>query len=367
MPFLNAVLNMLTFNGRFLIISCPAMPDFPLARRSSAIDRFESRKHGTVEVPNPYDWLEDTTTLETQAFVETQNASMTAYLDDPNLAEAKARLTRTLLAMWGLTAMPSVPRPVQDGFLLRVLGRGKEFGVSYRVSKDWIFGRNEHADGDAKEEEPVVFYDEATLGALLMASSPSRTGKYWAFQTSDHGSDWGVIRVKNIDTGETLPDEVRGTKFTAKPSTSIPWLGDRGFFYPFYPAAEGEGAARGGRPQLRFHEIGRPQEEDEIIHEDQENPWNTFKASVSQDDTLVFLEVYGKSRGSQIWSASVQKKERTDAEGYNLNGSHGSRLNLKFEHKVVPDADTEWEYVSFVPFCVLLFFLPCPQRTQTEN
>jgi len=90
---------------------------------------------------------------------------------------------------------------------------------------------------------------------------------------------------------------------------------------------------------LRFHEIGRLQDEDEVVYEDRERPGYTFKASVSQGDQFVFLEVYDKGRGSQVWAAKVDAKE-----GSNVNGSQGHSLNLRFESKVSGEFDMEWEY-----------------------
>ncbi|RJE16520.1 hypothetical protein PHISCL_11143, partial [Aspergillus sclerotialis] len=88
-----------------------------------------------------------------------------------------------------------------EDLVFRVQGRGKEFAVSYRIPKSSVVGGGEQAwksNGDVhghNADEPAIFYDEGEQKAVLTASSPSRSGKYWAFTTSDAGADWGVIRV----------------------------------------------------------------------------------------------------------------------------------------------------------------------------
>jgi prolyl oligopeptidase PreP (S9A serine peptidase family) len=360
-------------------------PKIPLARRSSSTTvPFTSARNGTVQVPNPYGWLEDASSPETSSFVESQNGAFAAYVvADESLAAAKRQMTATLMEVAKLTITPSLPQRVQGGdeYLFRVLGRGKDYGVWYRgrlESKVQVpvpvqvqvtsqvpaqdAGRGAGGDGlethgNVIDDDPdlTVFYDEATYSAVLTASSPSRSGKYWAFTTSEAGSDWGVVRTKDVRTGEILEHAVRGTKFPSKPSSVIPWLSDRGFFYPYFPtdtnhgdqAGDGDGNENGNKnknkrvpAQLRFHELGRPQEEDELVYADPEHPGYSFRGVVSDDDRFVFLEVYDTGRGCQVWAARVAEEEqRQEKDGPRKT----QRLNLKFDYKISDSSEAEWE------------------------
>ncbi|KEF57583.1 uncharacterized protein A1O9_05501 [Exophiala aquamarina CBS 119918] len=333
-----------------------ADPQMPPARRSSAKSTFISTQHGTIAVSNPYDWLEDTSSAETISFVEAQNAVFASYLNDEKLGPAKQRLTLSLMDMWKLTIFPGVPQSLGDGngdYIVRVMGRGREFGVSYRVGKAALLGVSSAAATQSDQngiESPTIFYDEATYSSVLTASSLSPSGNFWAFTTSDSGSDWGVIRVKDTRTGEILRDEVRGTKFSSKPCATIPWLGDRGFFYTSYPGGGPHGnstAVRTAPPQVRFHVLGAAQEVDEVVYEDAQHPGYSIKASVSMDARTVFLEVYDQGRGCQVWAANV------DVDG--VNGTVGAapneskRLNLKFDELVSDSFDAELEYIGSSP------------------
>jgi prolyl oligopeptidase PreP (S9A serine peptidase family) len=347
----------------------------PLARRSSSTTApFTSARNGTVQVPNPYGWLEDPLSPETVSFVESQNGAFAAYVvADESLAAAKRQMTATLMEVARLTITPSLPQRVQGGdeYLFRVLGRGKDYGVWYRGRlesrvrvrvqvQDQVQDQGAgggagglETHGNVIDDDPdlTVFYDEATYSAVLTASSPSRSGKYWAFTTSEAGSDWGVVRTKDVRTGEILEHAVRGTKFPSKPSSLIPWLSDRGFFYPYFPTDTNRGGKGGDGDgdenknkkvpaQLRFHELGRPQEEDELVYADPEHPGYAFRGVVSDDDRFVFLEVYDTGRGCQVWAARVAEEEqRQEKDGPRKT----QRLNLKFDSKISDSSEAEWE------------------------
>lgn len=58
---------------------------YPSSRRSDHVDVYKSEKQGEVRVPDPYNWLEDSNSSETEAWVEEQEAFTRRYLDqNPN-------------------------------------------------------------------------------------------------------------------------------------------------------------------------------------------------------------------------------------------------------------------------------------------
>lgn len=54
---------------------------YPSSRRSDHVDVYKSEKQGEVRVADPYNWLEDSNSPETEAWVEEQEAFTRRYLD----------------------------------------------------------------------------------------------------------------------------------------------------------------------------------------------------------------------------------------------------------------------------------------------
>ena len=77
-------------------------------------------------------------------------------------------------------------------------------------------------------------------------------GKYLIYLISRSGSDWNEIFVKDIVTGETLPDHIQWVKFSG---TS--WY-DGGFFYSCYNAPEkGKELSKANENHLvKYHKLG---------------------------------------------------------------------------------------------------------------
>src|SRR3546814_5161040 len=84
--------------------------------------------------------------------------------------------------------------------------------------------------------------------------TPSKDGTHLLYAVQDGGTDWRVVRVKDVATGEDLPDEVRWVKFSA-----LDWAKDgSGFYYSRFPAPEpGETFQSLNENQaVYFHKLG---------------------------------------------------------------------------------------------------------------
>jgi prolyl oligopeptidase len=181
---------------------------YPAARREDVSDDY----HGTP-VADPYRWLEEPASEETQAWVAAQNARTRALIDArPDLGAISERLS----AIWNYPKL----------------------GVPYRRGGRTFFSHNDGLRNqatlfvqDGPDAEPRVLLDPNTLSedgtAALTSESVSRDGRLLAYGISHGGSDWQTLRVRDVATCEDLPDVIEWCKFAvaawARPRPMTCW------------------------------------------------------------------------------------------------------------------------------------------------
>jgi prolyl oligopeptidase len=246
------------------------LPPYPPARRAEVADDY----HGTP-VADPYRWLEDATSAETQAWVAEQNARTRAALDARgDLAAIRARLS----AIWDYP----------------------KYGVPYRRGGRTFFSQNDGLQNqavlyvqDGPDDAPRVLIDPNTLSAdgtaALTSEAPSRDGSLMAYGISQSGSDWQQLRVRDVATGADLPDLIQWCKFS-----SPAWHPDgTGFFYSRYPdPSTVEPGQESYHNKVYWHRLGTPQAEDRLVYERPDAPGLAFQPRVTDDGRYLFLHVW---------------------------------------------------------------------------
>ena len=285
------------------------MPAYPAAPRDAVVDDF----HGTP-VPDPYRWLEDAASPATQAWVEAQNARTRALLDArPDLAAIRARLS----AIWDYP----------------------KYGVPYRRGGRTFFAENSGLQNQAvlyvqddPDAPPRVLIDPNSLSAdgtaALTSEAPSRDGSLMAYGISRSGSDWQLLRVRDVATGADLPDLIAWCKFSAPA-----WHPDgSGFFYSRYPdPATVPPGQESFNNRVYWHRLGTPQSDDSLVYERPDAPGLGFQPWVSEDGRYLFLHVWhGTDPTNRIYyrplesdGAFVRLLDENDA-GYDLIDNLGS-------------------------------------------
>lgn len=238
--------------------------EYPAARRADVVDDY----HG-VGVPDPYRWLEDPDADETRAFVRAQNAITMPYLH--GLPEREA-LRRRMAEIW------DVPRSgLPDAAGGRVVW-------SYN---DGLLDQPRFLVLDADADEPRVLLDPNMLsedGAVaVVTTSLSPDGTHLAYSVAEAGSDWQIIRIRDVATGEDLPDELHHVKFT-----SVAWNGD-GFFYARFPEQDHASTEPSRNMSVHRHALGTDQADDTLVHADPDRPDLGFDPAVSDDGRYLVL------------------------------------------------------------------------------
>jgi prolyl oligopeptidase len=243
---------------------------YPPARRSDHVDIY----HG-LKVADPYRWMEDIDSPETRSWVEAQGRLSRAFLD---ATPGRAEMTARLKDIWNFERWSP---PVRHG-------------------EYWFYSHN-----DGLQNQAVVFVtrDTGVPGRILIdpnalaadgtvslrETAVSDDGRLFAYATSDAGSDWQIWHVRDVVTGQDLPDELRWSKFG-----SASWRKDSsGFYYTRYdPPQEGQALKSANEYQkLYFHKLGTPQSEDRLVYTRRDDPNWFISAAVSEDGHYLVLEV----------------------------------------------------------------------------
>jgi oligopeptidase B len=215
-----------------------------------------SATHHGITVTDDYAWLRDpgypdVTDKEVLAHLEAENAWFESRMKqqqpliDALFKEMRARIKE---------ADKSVPQ--KDGDYLYWI----EFEEGAEYKKWWRRPVAAKDDGTADE----LILDEVALATgkeyfRLGAMSVSSDSKLLAYAIDDNGSERFTARIKDLATGELLPDEIPGTL------SALVWVaGDKGLVYSL--ANE-----QWRTDNARLHWLGQPLSSDvELYHEDDE-------------------------------------------------------------------------------------------------
>jgi prolyl oligopeptidase len=268
-------------------ISCSNLSNkYPDTKKVDQVDEYFG-----VQVEDPYRWLEDDRSEETEAWVKAQNEVTFNYLAEiPYRDKIKNRLTE----LWNFETMKS-PQKIGDKY--------------FYFKNDGLQNQSVLYVKEA-EKDPKVLIDPNVLsedGTVAMDPNfaISKDGKYIAYQVSRGGSDWHEIYVRNIETGEDLEDKIEWVKFS-----EIAWYKD-GFFYSKYPESE-EGeelSAKNEFHKVYYHKLGTSSAKDEIIFGNMDFPLRNYRAGVSGDEKYLFVYESESTSGNNLYVKNLRKND----------------------------------------------------------
>jgi len=260
-----------------------------------------------TEVEDPYRWLEDDNSAETAEWVKTENKLTFDYLEKlPNRDQIKTRLTE----LWDYP----------------------KYGTPFKEAGKFFFFKNNGLQNQSVlyttadlSVEPNVLLDPNTLstdGTIALTSTEiSNDGKYLVYMVAKSGSDWNEIFVKNIESGEMLPDHIEWVKFSG-----ISWY-NNGFFYSAYDKPEkGSELSKANEFQkVYFHKLGTEQTTDQLIVNNPNNAKEMFGAGLTEDKRFM---VISRSIGTHGNALDVKDLSKKNSKFITLMDKYDFEFNL---------------------------------------
>jgi len=244
---------------------------YPFTATSSQVDNY----HGTF-IADPYRWLEDTDSPQTREWIEAQNTLTFSFLEN---IPAREKIRQRLRELWDY---PKVYAPRKTG------GRYFQLRNTGLQNQDVLY-TFDSLDGEKRVLlDPNQLSEDGTIA--LTDWRVSQDGRYLAYSTSSGGSDWQTWHIRDVPSGDDLPEILAWSKFS-----SAAWLPDSsGFFYSRYePPDESDRLLEVNLNQkLYLHRLGTSQAEDELIYQRRDQPEWGFDAKVSNDGEYLVLHVW---------------------------------------------------------------------------
>jgi oligopeptidase B len=240
------------------LLSTPASttPEPPVAR----IVPRQLTLHGDTWTDD-YFWLRDRKDPETIRYLEAENAYTQAVMKPTEALQAKL-----YTEMLGRIKQTDLSVPVKrDGFYYYLrTEEGKSYGTYCRKKGSLDAPEEILLDGNAEAQGKKYF----RVGDF--AVSPNH--QLLAYSTDESGDEEYTVRIKNLDTGQLLPDEIKNAYY------SLEWADDNAtFFYTMLDPAK--------RPhQVLRHRLGRAQD-DLVYHE----PDERFTVELSKTSSRAYI------------------------------------------------------------------------------
>jgi prolyl oligopeptidase len=271
----------------FFAADAPAQQklEYPKTATVNQVDVY----HG-VKVSDPYRWLEEDS-AETKAWIEAQNRLTFSYL---NQIPQRERIRNRLTELWNY----------------------ERYSAPFKAGKNYFYYKNDGLQNQSvlyitssPKDPGRVFFDPNKLSAdgtaALSGLSFTDDGKLMAYGIAIAGSDRTEWRVKNVETGQDLPDVLRPNR-----QGGISWLKDNsGFFYSRFPETEAGTELRSQtfNQKFYFHKLGTPQSEDVLVYERPDDKEFFISGFVTEDGEWLVINVgKGTARQNMVYYKNLK-------------------------------------------------------------
>ena len=255
---------------------------YPETKKIDHVDTYFGEK-----INDPYRWLEDDRSAETEAWVKAQNVVTYDYLAQiPYRNQLKTRMEQ----LWNYE---KISAPFKEGdYTYYYKNNGlQNQSVLYRKDKN------------GKEElflDPNTFSKDGTtsLGGINF----SKDGSLVAYSISEGGSDWRKVIVMEAKTKKIIGDTIVDVKFSG-----VSWYKNEGFYYSSYDKPVGsELSAKTDQHKLYYHKLNTPQKNDRLIFGGDVKR-RYVGGGVSEDENYLFITAANSTTGNELYYLDLSK------------------------------------------------------------
>ncbi len=280
---------------------------YPAARKSDQVDDYQG-----VKVADPYRWLENPDSPESRAWIEAENKVTFDFLSK---IPARDAIRKRMTELWDY----------------------EKFGVPFKEGTRFFISRNTGLQNQNVlfvagnlSEQPRELLDPNTLakdGTIALGGlAVSDNAKLMAYGLAASGSDWQTWKVRDVDTGKDLSDELKWVKFSG-----ASWRKDgSGFFYSRYDAPDEKDQLRSQvyNQKLFFHRVGTSQAEDKLIYQRPDQKEWLFGGEVADDGHYLIITVSkGTDPHNRIFYLDLTKPDAKVVE-------------------LLPDGNAAWDFID---------------------
>lgn len=277
---------------------------YPLTTKKDHVDTYHN-----VEVPDPYQWLEDDESVETEQWVAAQNEVTFGYLENIPFRETlKERIEQ-----------------VYD--YERVSAPFKEGDYEYFYKNDGLQNHNViyRTKIDQKDAEPEVFLDPNTFSKdgtiALRGIFFTDDGSLAAYMITEGGSDWRKIIVIDAASKKQIEETLVDVKFSG-----VSWQGKEGFYYSSYdkPKDGSQLSAKTQYHKVYFHKLGTPQSKDKVVFGGEKQPNRYVGGFVTEDNNYLVISAAQNTSGNQVY---VKKLHDPNAQFIQMESDYSTRFS----------------------------------------
>lgn len=281
---------------------------YPDTRKGDVVDTIFG-----VPVADPYRWLEDDMSKETEEWVKARNNITFGYLDKISYRD---QIRERLMEIWNYEKFSI---PFREGDYIY-------FAKNDGLQNQYVYYRQKEGG------EPELFLDPNSFSAdgttSLAEMGFSKDGSRLAYSISEGGSDWRKIIVMDTDSKQIIGDTIKDVKFSG-----ISWRGNEGFYYSSYDKPQGsELSAKTDHHKLYFHKMGTSQKEDKVVF-GSDIKRRYVDGTVTEDDRFLIVTAAESTTGNELYimdltvpnSSFIAIAGNFDNEHYVIN-NEGSRL-----------------------------------------